>query len=241
MYVTATPGALVPVDEVWIQHAIRIFEGKMTCCRLGHPHGKQCDKELLVPPVLAMYTSLLSKVSKDGSVQGPPSLQIVWDAIDRSRSSVFPEQFTYTDRSAKRTTRQLFGSTIRWVDKLAENDDLNLITHCGDPSDSISTVNMHRRTSSGRVAVATVVQRLRGRPSHAARRISDGSDDGSQGFATQTQLRRHSTKESLSSYPQLRESLVSSSQQRVRSDSSISDNDVAVQSAESHMIRKYSL
>ena len=37
---------------------LRVFQGDLTCCSLGHPDGDECDFEALVPPALGLLGEL---------------------------------------------------------------------------------------------------------------------------------------------------------------------------------------
>eukprot|EP00929_Paragymnodinium_shiwhaense_P036223 TRINITY_DN19440_c0_g1_i7.p1 TRINITY_DN19440_c0_g1~~TRINITY_DN19440_c0_g1_i7.p1 ORF type:complete len:1232 (+),score=134.83 TRINITY_DN19440_c0_g1_i7:104-3799(+) len=99
------PGKLVPIDAEWIGSVMYIFEGQMTCCRLKHEGCQQCDQELLVPTILAMYARMLDNVF--GAVQD--DVQILCKMMDSDRDRVFPPNFTFVTETGKRVRRQLFG------------------------------------------------------------------------------------------------------------------------------------
>eukprot|EP00929_Paragymnodinium_shiwhaense_P028452 TRINITY_DN16481_c0_g5_i2.p1 TRINITY_DN16481_c0_g5~~TRINITY_DN16481_c0_g5_i2.p1 ORF type:complete len:1007 (-),score=58.41 TRINITY_DN16481_c0_g5_i2:85-3105(-) len=103
------PGELIAIDEDWLQDAVHIFDGEVTCCRLGHPGKRKCDKQLLVPTVLAMYTALLRRVMSGDSV--PADIQAIWNMMNVDRSRTFPPLSVY-NQSGKPCHRELFGSTV---------------------------------------------------------------------------------------------------------------------------------
>eukprot|EP00929_Paragymnodinium_shiwhaense_P123767 TRINITY_DN9802_c0_g1_i1.p1 TRINITY_DN9802_c0_g1~~TRINITY_DN9802_c0_g1_i1.p1 ORF type:complete len:881 (-),score=123.74 TRINITY_DN9802_c0_g1_i1:56-2698(-) len=57
MWYSTSPGELTAMDEAWLGDALRLFDGETTCCRLGHPVRPECDRQLLVPTVLATVAS----------------------------------------------------------------------------------------------------------------------------------------------------------------------------------------
>eukprot|EP00929_Paragymnodinium_shiwhaense_P072005 TRINITY_DN3655_c0_g1_i3.p1 TRINITY_DN3655_c0_g1~~TRINITY_DN3655_c0_g1_i3.p1 ORF type:complete len:1055 (+),score=66.82 TRINITY_DN3655_c0_g1_i3:179-3343(+) len=123
MWYSTRPGELTAVDEGWFQDVVHIFDGQVTCCRLGHQGGRECDRQLLVPTVLAMYTVLVRRsMSPDGA---PSGVQAIWHWMNADRSHTFPQTFSYNDLGKLRT-RKLFGSSI---DKLVE-----VMTHTGAPA-----------------------------------------------------------------------------------------------------------
>eukprot|EP00929_Paragymnodinium_shiwhaense_P121708 TRINITY_DN9405_c0_g2_i3.p1 TRINITY_DN9405_c0_g2~~TRINITY_DN9405_c0_g2_i3.p1 ORF type:complete len:901 (-),score=27.94 TRINITY_DN9405_c0_g2_i3:461-3163(-) len=195
MYVSWERGQLDMVNEHWISDALHVFEGEVTCCRLHHPNGKTCDKELLVPTVLAMYADTLSKVRVDGSVVGPDDLQIVWDMICKDISRFLPRHFTYVNESGRRSTRVLFGKTVEWVHGLAQRDQLSVVDDLREESlkseGSVTTVDVE---SSFKCAMQAVSQRLRLNHGVGHRRLSKRASS-SQLFAARSpqQLRRQAT------------------------------------------------
>eukprot|EP00929_Paragymnodinium_shiwhaense_P053449 TRINITY_DN26743_c0_g3_i1.p1 TRINITY_DN26743_c0_g3~~TRINITY_DN26743_c0_g3_i1.p1 ORF type:complete len:866 (+),score=65.20 TRINITY_DN26743_c0_g3_i1:113-2710(+) len=192
MYVSTAKGKLEKVDEDWINDALHIFEGDVTCCRLRHPNDKKCDKKLLVPTVLAMYADMLAKVNEDGSVDGPEDLQTVWDMMCADRSRVFPRQFTYVKESGKRCQKRLFGTTIEWLHKsLAHKKGLSLVADPKASSLKDSATTVDTSPASFKFAQQAVSQHLR--TSHGARRISRGSSTQLFAAQSQQQLRRRGT------------------------------------------------
>eukprot|EP00929_Paragymnodinium_shiwhaense_P121704 TRINITY_DN9405_c0_g1_i3.p1 TRINITY_DN9405_c0_g1~~TRINITY_DN9405_c0_g1_i3.p1 ORF type:complete len:895 (-),score=21.18 TRINITY_DN9405_c0_g1_i3:64-2748(-) len=196
MYVSFEKGQLEKVTDRWISDALHIFEGEVTCCRLRHPHEKVCDKKLLVPTVLAMYTDMLARVGADGSVQGPADLQIVWDMICKGRSRIFPRHFDYVHDSGKRSSQMLFGQTIEWAHELAKHEQLAVVAAAreGDVSakDSVTTVDVE---SPFKFAGQAMSQHLRQVHGGASAKQMSSRGGNAQPFAAQSQqqLRRKAT------------------------------------------------
>eukprot|EP00929_Paragymnodinium_shiwhaense_P121709 TRINITY_DN9405_c0_g3_i1.p1 TRINITY_DN9405_c0_g3~~TRINITY_DN9405_c0_g3_i1.p1 ORF type:complete len:851 (-),score=76.90 TRINITY_DN9405_c0_g3_i1:235-2787(-) len=196
MYISAENGRLEKVTELWMNDALHIFDGEVTCCRLRHPEGKVCDKKLLVPSVLAMYADMLAKVAADGTVSGPEDLQIVWDMICKGRSRVFPQHFSYVNEKGKRSNKVLFGDTIDWVHKLAEREELNVGADVGretsiDKTSSVTTVDLD---SSFRFAGQAVSQQMRLVHGVSVQRADSGAETPMFAVESQQQLRRRESK-----------------------------------------------
>eukprot|EP00929_Paragymnodinium_shiwhaense_P115835 TRINITY_DN8499_c0_g1_i1.p1 TRINITY_DN8499_c0_g1~~TRINITY_DN8499_c0_g1_i1.p1 ORF type:complete len:907 (-),score=108.99 TRINITY_DN8499_c0_g1_i1:120-2840(-) len=122
MYYTQEPGHLDRMDEDWVSEVIRIFAGHTTCCRLGHPGDRTCDRELLVPTLLAMYAKLLlvmNQTDKRVSV----SMQMFWLLIERSPESIFPKTFIYAKADGTSEERPLFGPLVRWIREIATDSE----------------------------------------------------------------------------------------------------------------------
>eukprot|EP00929_Paragymnodinium_shiwhaense_P088952 TRINITY_DN49244_c0_g1_i2.p1 TRINITY_DN49244_c0_g1~~TRINITY_DN49244_c0_g1_i2.p1 ORF type:complete len:943 (+),score=97.31 TRINITY_DN49244_c0_g1_i2:84-2912(+) len=147
MWYTERPGELVAIDEAWLRDAVHIFEGQVTCCRLGHPGKRECDRQLLVPTVLAMYTVLLQK-----SIRGlPADIRPIWNLMNVDRNRTFPRSFSYNE-SGKMCRRDLFGSTgVRpliylhgplldcyWTDEDTNSEPTEQASHSSDDSASLS-------------------------------------------------------------------------------------------------------
>eukprot|EP00929_Paragymnodinium_shiwhaense_P028444 TRINITY_DN16481_c0_g2_i1.p1 TRINITY_DN16481_c0_g2~~TRINITY_DN16481_c0_g2_i1.p1 ORF type:complete len:1025 (-),score=94.02 TRINITY_DN16481_c0_g2_i1:126-3200(-) len=120
MWYTMYPGQLVALGEDWLQEVMQIFEGETTCCRLKHPDKRQCDRQLLVPSVLAMYTALLIRRKRgEGQLE---DVRDICDQMNRDRDRTFPKTFMYDD-SGRLSSRELFGSTIDRVYELVIESD----------------------------------------------------------------------------------------------------------------------
>eukprot|EP00929_Paragymnodinium_shiwhaense_P099359 TRINITY_DN6098_c0_g3_i1.p1 TRINITY_DN6098_c0_g3~~TRINITY_DN6098_c0_g3_i1.p1 ORF type:complete len:992 (+),score=65.41 TRINITY_DN6098_c0_g3_i1:54-3029(+) len=116
MWYTTRPGELVPIDENWLKDAVHVFEGQMTCCRLGHPGKRECDRKLIVPTVLAIYIVLLKK-----SISGAPDdIQSVWEMMNSDRARTFPKAFEYNE-SGKVRHLELFGSAVDSIREAVSN------------------------------------------------------------------------------------------------------------------------
>lgn len=54
----AQPAACSPMENDWLRgSALQIFDGVSTCCQRKHVGMDQCDRELLVQPLLGLYSS----------------------------------------------------------------------------------------------------------------------------------------------------------------------------------------
>ena len=54
---TWTYGSPGQPDAILLE-CLRVFQGDLTCCALGHPDGDECDFEALVPPALGLLGEL---------------------------------------------------------------------------------------------------------------------------------------------------------------------------------------
>eukprot|EP00929_Paragymnodinium_shiwhaense_P095770 TRINITY_DN57040_c0_g1_i1.p1 TRINITY_DN57040_c0_g1~~TRINITY_DN57040_c0_g1_i1.p1 ORF type:complete len:1070 (-),score=105.02 TRINITY_DN57040_c0_g1_i1:373-3582(-) len=143
IWICRRPGTLEPINEEWIRDVMYIFDGEVTCCRLKHPHDKPCDKQLMVPTVLAMYTDLLVHAARgamagrhsqlsssrhsscsSGKAQDPTakSIQMVWDLMRQDVNRVFPKAFNYLHESGRVTKQRLFGPAIRIIQECIKTD-----------------------------------------------------------------------------------------------------------------------
>jgi len=92
--------------------------GNMTCCRLAHPGGRQCDKELLVPSALAMYADLhLRTRSCAGSCADDKSVQQISELFSNEWRRLFPARFPYQTQGRRPVQRDLFGNMIPMLNK----------------------------------------------------------------------------------------------------------------------------
>eukprot|EP00929_Paragymnodinium_shiwhaense_P086638 TRINITY_DN47119_c0_g1_i1.p1 TRINITY_DN47119_c0_g1~~TRINITY_DN47119_c0_g1_i1.p1 ORF type:complete len:1184 (-),score=149.59 TRINITY_DN47119_c0_g1_i1:46-3597(-) len=119
VYYTTRPGELTKIDEDWIHDVVYIFEGQVTCCRLGHPGGRPCDRQLLVPPLLAMYAQLSAQVSVGYASEHKLN---VWRQINADKHRVFPRNFSYHQDDGRVSEKRLFGSLIDYIHDLVHTD-----------------------------------------------------------------------------------------------------------------------
>eukprot|EP00929_Paragymnodinium_shiwhaense_P047502 TRINITY_DN24094_c0_g3_i2.p1 TRINITY_DN24094_c0_g3~~TRINITY_DN24094_c0_g3_i2.p1 ORF type:complete len:819 (+),score=62.81 TRINITY_DN24094_c0_g3_i2:39-2495(+) len=164
MYITTQPGHLLPVDHDWIRQAVYIFEGEVTCCRLGHQNGGRCDKELIVPTALAMYANLLWKVTQSDLPHD--SVEAIWELIRCNHDRAFPRTFEFKYKSGQTRTRELFGSMITWVAEELSSDDSQLAAKLMSPETRLSgkagaVTTVKRKLSRGRIAEASLSQAMR--------------------------------------------------------------------------------
>eukprot|EP00929_Paragymnodinium_shiwhaense_P054445 TRINITY_DN27291_c0_g1_i3.p1 TRINITY_DN27291_c0_g1~~TRINITY_DN27291_c0_g1_i3.p1 ORF type:complete len:605 (+),score=87.51 TRINITY_DN27291_c0_g1_i3:105-1919(+) len=114
MYACMSEGEVTPLSEDWIRDVVRIFDGNLTCCRQGHVQAAHCDRELLVPTVLAMYANMLWKQQQGRLAQD--ALTVLWPIIRENRDAIFPKTFAYKSCDTKSSRRLLFGSMMDTVE-----------------------------------------------------------------------------------------------------------------------------
>ena len=87
--------------------AVKVFQGELTCCRLGHWGGKACcDREELVTPMLGLYAEMYANRHVE------PLARQVCEAIEPQIEQIFPSTFEYAD--GKRTVEKpLFGDLVQ--------------------------------------------------------------------------------------------------------------------------------
>eukprot|EP00929_Paragymnodinium_shiwhaense_P028717 TRINITY_DN16591_c0_g3_i2.p1 TRINITY_DN16591_c0_g3~~TRINITY_DN16591_c0_g3_i2.p1 ORF type:complete len:902 (+),score=69.90 TRINITY_DN16591_c0_g3_i2:262-2706(+) len=121
MYHSQGPDHLEPIDQSWIQQIIYIFEAEMTCCRRGHPNNMACDRELLVPTLLAMYAVLLVRLKPSGDFKKAlsGSVELVWRVLNEDMKRAFPPTHSYRRSDATKQQRILFGNGMTCFRKLA--------------------------------------------------------------------------------------------------------------------------
>jgi len=104
------------VPDGWINDAIRIFDGEMTCCRRQHPGNTRCDRESLVPVVLGLYFDLYVK-SKHNLLSDEAAE--MWSLISSNVNDVLPPTFQY--RAMKGCyDKPLFGDMVARVERFAD-------------------------------------------------------------------------------------------------------------------------
>eukprot|EP00929_Paragymnodinium_shiwhaense_P051422 TRINITY_DN25880_c0_g1_i1.p1 TRINITY_DN25880_c0_g1~~TRINITY_DN25880_c0_g1_i1.p1 ORF type:complete len:463 (-),score=52.61 TRINITY_DN25880_c0_g1_i1:28-1416(-) len=124
MYHSLGPEHLEPIEESWIKQIIHIFEAETTCCRRGHPDGTPCDRQLLVPTLLAMYAVLLERLKgpdrQSLQVMHSRSLQSVWWCMNEDVDRSFPRTYIYKRPDGKQEERLLFGNAVSCIHELAK-------------------------------------------------------------------------------------------------------------------------
>ncbi|CAH0366018.1 unnamed protein product [Pelagomonas calceolata] len=127
MHVLGADGSFGPLDlsdEATLVSTLGVFQGELTCCRLGHPRAQPCDKEELVLPILGllahMYRDhLLALRSSDGLELSKTSMAAgAFDLIAPHLDVLFPKTFEweYTpDGTQIVETSPLFGDLVEAV------------------------------------------------------------------------------------------------------------------------------
>eukprot|EP00931_Biecheleriopsis_adriatica_P006840 TRINITY_DN108191_c0_g1_i1.p1 TRINITY_DN108191_c0_g1~~TRINITY_DN108191_c0_g1_i1.p1 ORF type:complete len:800 (-),score=114.50 TRINITY_DN108191_c0_g1_i1:52-2253(-) len=108
-----TQSDFAPVPADWLQQVAPVFEADMTCCRLGHPEGFQCDREKLVVPMLGLYFDLLMQAKRGTINSGASEVKSIFDA---EKSRMFPKMFQYS-RNGSSVPRELFGDMVERMEK----------------------------------------------------------------------------------------------------------------------------
>jgi len=103
--------AMEPVntDDDWVANALRVFNGKFTCCSRGIEHG-ECDVEKLVMPALELYYSVLQQQDK-------PSLKNFANLMIKDKDALFPKSFEFGHGG--RDHNNLFGELITLLESEA--------------------------------------------------------------------------------------------------------------------------
>lgn len=112
---------LTSLTDEWLEQALHVFEGELTCCRRKHVGMEQCDKQYLVIPMLGLWAKVWCKKHRTNSQT---------DAEIHSRMSdrlteIFPTTFEYvTEHDTKEV--ELFGTLVSDMENRlqAEIDDL---------------------------------------------------------------------------------------------------------------------
>lgn len=118
MYICTSAEQLEPCNMEWIQDVVCVFGGEMTCCRLQHPHDQSCDRESLVPALMALYFVLYTE-HRSGTLS--EVAEPAWRLIQRNKEYLFPKKFEYKTGSSVQT-RELFGPLIRHIEKLVDQN-----------------------------------------------------------------------------------------------------------------------
>eukprot|EP00929_Paragymnodinium_shiwhaense_P028718 TRINITY_DN16591_c0_g4_i1.p1 TRINITY_DN16591_c0_g4~~TRINITY_DN16591_c0_g4_i1.p1 ORF type:complete len:991 (+),score=46.31 TRINITY_DN16591_c0_g4_i1:91-3063(+) len=128
MYHCLGPEHLEPIRENWLDEIIHIFEANMTCCRRRHPDNIPCDRELLVPTLLAMYAVLFQRLKwvEQGGHEGTHktasrrSLEAVWSCMNADVNRTFPPTYIYRKSDGTQEKRLLFGGAVSCLHDLAK-------------------------------------------------------------------------------------------------------------------------
>lgn len=82
-----------------------VFQGDLTCCRLGHDGGAACcDREELMLPMLGLYAEIYEQ-------RHAPEVRPIFEAIETRIDTVYPAEFDYYD-GVGTTSKTLFGDLI---------------------------------------------------------------------------------------------------------------------------------
>ena len=74
-------------DDPLNKEAIDVFDGDLTCCRLGHPDAMPCDREALVRPMLGLFHEIYR--NRHGSRRD------AWAVLEPRISTLYPRSFDW--------------------------------------------------------------------------------------------------------------------------------------------------
>mmetsp|Transcript_42829 Transcript_42829/g.100417 ORF Transcript_42829/g.100417 Transcript_42829/m.100417 type:complete len:1014 (-) Transcript_42829:358-3399(-) len=125
---------LIPLADDWLDLAIMVFAGEMTCCRLQHATVDTCDKQLLAVPMLGLWAQLCEKCTDDHCDTGVrkqqgedehayldrlekahelrEELKQIKGKIDSELRTVFPSTFVFRKKGCCDRQKTLFGHLI---------------------------------------------------------------------------------------------------------------------------------
>ena len=126
MIVAKVPTAVVDVRDDFFRESLRVFSGELTCCRLRHPNGQQCDRLSLVVPILGLYGELYRASLEQGAANATDgggkeeegqssSVAEFLSEIERHQEEIFPRTFRMiTTRKGRHVEEEvlLFGDLI---------------------------------------------------------------------------------------------------------------------------------
>jgi len=121
----AEEGVLTPLSEIgdWLKQSIEVFSGDLTCCRRKHEGMEKCDKELLVTPMLGLWSQLCQRCEEQKRQQDSRQstghlsdklLKVthVYKEITGRIGEVFPSEFVFEHHDGILEQRQLFGDLL---------------------------------------------------------------------------------------------------------------------------------
>jgi hypothetical protein len=97
--------------------SLEVFEGKFSCCEMGHKHQPWCDREKLVESVLGLYYHLLTQAED-------PTVQVVLDHIKGNKERFFPKHFDFALEDGTTEPRELFGELVVMLEGRARGDPI---------------------------------------------------------------------------------------------------------------------
>eukprot|EP00929_Paragymnodinium_shiwhaense_P096386 TRINITY_DN57961_c0_g1_i1.p1 TRINITY_DN57961_c0_g1~~TRINITY_DN57961_c0_g1_i1.p1 ORF type:complete len:819 (-),score=66.94 TRINITY_DN57961_c0_g1_i1:72-2528(-) len=212
IYMCSDPLELAPVSAEWMLNAVYVFEGETTCCRLRHPDGRVCDKQLLVPVVLAMYADLLWKTENHAGPSG--TAETVWQWIQEDLDRFVPRTFNYRTSDDRTIERELFGAMIKWLREDVSRSSCSVV-HREVAAERLtlsrvgSVTTVATSLTRGQYAKTTMMQDMRRALAEklAAQREEAHDDDfGKRGstWMTQRQITRMSERETTAKVPGFR-------------------------------------
>jgi len=114
-----SPGQVSNVPDNWMDEVAIIFDGEMTCCRLKHPNGQECDKLSIVTPLIGMYFDLYT-MHESGNMD--KHAQATWNFIENRKDRIFPKTFQFANEKDHVIVKELFGLLICRIDAFVKKD-----------------------------------------------------------------------------------------------------------------------
>mmetsp|Transcript_24130 Transcript_24130/g.52665 ORF Transcript_24130/g.52665 Transcript_24130/m.52665 type:complete len:1264 (-) Transcript_24130:809-4600(-) len=111
----ATDKGLEPVRWGWLKNSFMVFNGELTCCARQHAGIPQCDRQLLVTPMLGLYAELLAHQRRDTL---RPHMEEVLEFMMHHEAQMFPANFMFVRQGKSAERRELFGEVLT---RLREN------------------------------------------------------------------------------------------------------------------------
>jgi hypothetical protein len=105
----------VTLDKFRESLSLRVFEGRFSCCAMGHKSQAYCDKEQLVQSVLGLYFKALS--SEESNIR-----RVVLERIGESKDRFFPSFFKFSLPDGREEERELFGDLVSTLEVHAGGD-----------------------------------------------------------------------------------------------------------------------
>ena len=104
-------------NEYNISEAVKVFGGEYTCCRLQHPGKGRCDKEELLEPMLGLYCDVYKR-------RFSPTLKLFYDAIEHTKTMVFPSEIRVQFTDGTHEVRPLFTDLVGIVEKSIDFENM---------------------------------------------------------------------------------------------------------------------
>jgi hypothetical protein len=107
---------LEPLPDDWMKSVCCVFEAQSTCCRLKHTTTMNCDRKVIVQPLIALYFDVLLRNARGDHDEKDV---YAYTLIKGNTEKMFPRTYTFESKTGT-WERDLFGDLLERAERLVD-------------------------------------------------------------------------------------------------------------------------